>query len=136
MKATVFKLIFVFSVITFSSLIFATPHAGTAESGAAANVVQNPSTVDKKITLTLSDTETNYFIKESAFREFIKRGKDKMKSFGQKLTFVFSNYSKIPSEIANALNHLTGGRGPEHLAEVFLLFFADARRRARHGKTF
>ena len=122
MRTSALKMIPAFFLITLSILILATLRAGAAESGYTDNIVQNSATVAKGKTLSPSDTEKRFLIKESAFREFFKRGKDKLQLFGQKLTFVFSNYSEIPSEIVQALNHLTGGKGPGHLAEVFLLF--------------
>ena len=122
MRTSALKMIAAFFLITFSILILATLRVGAVETGATDNIAQNPATAAKGETLTPSDTQKSFLIKESAFREFFKRGKDKLKTFGQKLTFVFSNYAEIPSEIARALNHLTGGKGPGHLAEVFLLF--------------
>ena len=122
MRTSALKMIAVFFLITCSILILATLRAGAVESGTTDNIAPNSATVAKGETLTPPDTEKSFLIKESAFREFFKRGKDKLKLFGQKLTFVFSTYAEIPSEVARALNHLTGGRGPGHLAEVFLLF--------------
>jgi hypothetical protein len=81
--------------------------AGAAESGTTDNIVQNPATVVKGDALTPADSEKSFLFKESAFREFFKHGKDKLKLFGQKLTAVFSNYPAIPSEIIKALSHLT-----------------------------
>jgi hypothetical protein len=111
-----------FLLITFSILVLAAMRAGAAESGTTDNIVQNPATVVKGDALTPADSEKSFLFKESAFREFFKHGKDKLKLFGQKLTAVFSNYPAIPSEIVKALSHLTGGKGPGHLVEVFLLF--------------
>jgi small-conductance mechanosensitive channel len=64
----------------------------------------------------------NNLIEESAFHRFFKPAKDNLNVFGQQLTFVFSNYSKVPPEIAKALNHLTGGKGMGHLTKISLLF--------------
>ena len=122
MRTSSLKMIAVLFLITFSILNFGALQAGAAEPGTADNVVKNPATVAKGNERTASDSENGFFMNESVFREFFKHGKDKLKLFGQKLTFVFSNYSKIPSEIVKTLNHLTGGRGPGHLTEVFLLF--------------
>ena len=122
MKMTAPKLISAFLLITFSILIVTTLGVDAAEPGTVDNVGQNPVTAVKLDTLSSPDTKIGYLIKEAAFREFFKSGKDKLKLFGQKLTAVFSNYPEIPSEIFKALNHLTGGKGPGHLAEVFLLF--------------
>ena len=116
------KLISALLLITFSILIISTLRVGAAEPGIVDTVGQNPVTAAKVDTLASTDTKNSYLIKEAAFREFFKSGKDKLKLFGQKFTAVFSNYSEIPSEIIKALNHLTGGKGPGHLVEVFLLF--------------
>ena len=125
MRTSALKMIAAFLLIAFSILILATLRVGAAaaESGNTDNTVQNPAPVAKGETFSPSDFEKSFLIKETAFREFFKRGKDKLKLFGQKLTAVFSNYPEIPSDIVQALNHLTGGKGPGHLVEVFLLFF-------------
>jgi len=122
MNTSALKMISAFFLITLSILIVATLRAEAAEPGTVANVVKNPATAAKGETLTPSETEYSHFIKDSAFRQFFKRGKDKLNLFGQKLTAVFSNYPEIPSENIKALNHLTGGKGAGHLGEVFLLF--------------
>ena len=109
-------------LISVGIMTLATHQAYTAESGIAENVVTNPASVPKVDTLAPVDTKMGFRIEESAFREFFKRAKGKLTFFGQKFTAVFSNYPKIPSEIIKALNHLTGGKGPGHLAEVFFLF--------------
>ncbi|MDX2502564.1 MAG: hypothetical protein QNL14_18925, partial [Deltaproteobacteria bacterium] len=122
MRTSALKTTAAYFLITFSILILATLRAGAAESGTTDNIVQNPATVAKGDGLTPSESEKSFLFKESAFREFFKHGKEKLKLFGSKLTAVFTNYPKIPSEIIKALNHLTGGKGPGHLVEVFLLF--------------
>ena len=122
MRTSALKMIAAFFLITFSILILATLRAGATESGTADNIVQNPAIAAKGDELTPSESEKSFLFMESAFREFFKHGKDKLKLFGSKLTAVFTNYPKIPSEIIKALNHLTGERGLGHLAKVFLLF--------------
>ena len=86
------KLISAFLLITFTTL-----GVDAAEPGTVDNVGQNPATAAKLDTLSSPDTKIGYLIKEAAFREFFKSGKDKLKLFGQKLTAVFSNYPEIPS---------------------------------------
>ena len=116
------KMIAVFFLIIFSFQGIASFHAGAAEKDTAGSAVMSPATVTQGNTPAASGTEKGFLLEESAFREFFKRGKDKLKIFGQKFLAVFSNYPAIPSEIAKALNHLTGGKGLGHLVEVFLLF--------------
>jgi hypothetical protein len=73
-------------------------------------------------TKALSVTENNYLIEKSTYHRFFTRAKDNLNLFGQQLTFVFSNYSEVSSEIGKALNHLTGGKGMGHLIKISLLF--------------
>jgi len=61
-------------------------------------------------------------IEESAFSQFFKDAKAKLDTFGQQLTFVFSNYPAVPSEIAKSINDLTGGEGFGQLMKILLLF--------------
>ena len=122
MRTSALKMIAAYFLITFSILILTTLRVGATESGTTDNSVQNSAAVAKGDALTPSEPAKSFLFKENAFREFFKHGKDKLKLFGSKLTAVFSNYPKIPSEIVKALNHLAGDRGPGHLAEVFLLF--------------
>jgi hypothetical protein len=56
-------------------------------------------------TKALSVTENNYLIEKSTYHRFFTRAKDNLNLFGQQLTFVFSNYSEIPSEIGKAFNY-------------------------------
>ena len=123
MRTSALKVIAAFFLIIFSIFIHASPQAGAVESGITDNIVQNAAIVAKDDAPKASNFNNIFHIKETAFRAFFKRGKDKLKLFGQKFTAVFSNYPAIPSEIIKALNHLTGGKGPGHLVEVFLLFF-------------
>jgi len=115
MKTTVQKMISAFFFIIFSILIVTTFRAHADETGTGDNFVQNSSAAAKQDTQAISGTENKYFIEESTYHRFFKRAKDNLNLFGQQLTFVFSNYSKVPSEIVKALNHLTGGKGMGHL---------------------
>jgi len=106
LKLSVFLLIF---TISFSTAFAAqTNETGLIASG--------------QDTRALSVTENNYLIEKSTYHRFFTRAKDNLNLFGQQLTFVFSNYSQAPSEIVNALNHLTGGKGMGHLIKISLLF--------------
>jgi hypothetical protein len=116
------KMIAVFFLITISIQGIAPFHAGAAEQDTAGSAVTSPAAVAQGNTPATSDTKNSFLLEEYAFREFFKRGKDKLKIFGRKFLAVFSNYPAIPSEIAKALNHLNEGRGPGHLGKVFLLF--------------
>jgi small-conductance mechanosensitive channel len=122
MKTTLQKMISAFLFIIFSILIVTTFRVHAEETGIVDNFVQNSSAAAKPVTQARSGTENKYLIEESAFHRFFKRAKDNLNVFGQQLTFVFSNYSKAPSEIVKALNHLTGGKGMGHLTKISLLF--------------
>ena len=67
-------------------------------------------------------SQTNYFVEESAFHRFIKRGKGHLALIGKRLSFVFAKYAEIPAELVKALGQLTGGRGPGYLVKIILLF--------------
>jgi len=122
MKTTAKKIIPAFFIIIFFISIAATFRADAAEPGSVDEVVQNSTAAVNQETRAPGRSGNNHLIEGSTFSHFFKRAKNNLTLFGQKLTFVFSNYSKIPSEISQALNDLTGGKGPGHLAEVFLLF--------------
>ena len=122
MKMSALKMIAVFFLTTFSFQGIAPIYAGAAELETAGNAVESPAPVTQMNTPATSDTGKGLLLEESAFREFVKRGKDRLQIFGQKFFAVFSNYPAIPSEIAKALNHLTGGKGTGHLVKVFFLF--------------
>ena len=100
-----------FFFIIFSILIVTTLRAHADQTGTIDNFVQNSSAAAKQDAQALSGTENNYPIEKSTYHRFFTRAKDNLNLFGQQLTFVFSNYSQAPSEIVNALNHLTGGKG-------------------------
>jgi small-conductance mechanosensitive channel len=122
MKTTAQKMISAFLFIIFSILIVTTFQVHADETGPVDNFVHNSSAAAKPDTQALSGTENKYLIEESAFHRFFKPTKDNIDLFGQQLIFVFSNYSTAPSEIAEALNHLTGGKGMGHLTKISLLF--------------
>jgi small-conductance mechanosensitive channel len=122
MKTTAQKMISAFFFIIFSILIVTAFQAHADETGTVDNIVQNSSTAAKQDTQALSDTEKKSLMEESAFHRFFKPAKDNLNLFGQRLTFVFSNYSEAPSEIVKALNHLTGAKGMGHLTKISFLF--------------
>jgi len=122
MKPTAANMLTSFLLITFSILMVTSLGAIAAEPGSIDNGDQSSGVIAERDAPTPSDTEVSRIDQDSAFREFVKRGKDKLNVFGQKLSFVFSNYSEIPPELARSLNHLTGGKGSGNLINVLLLF--------------
>ncbi len=113
--ATVFLLI-------FSIILSAASAAQTNETGLIDDSANKPSTAFAQDSIGITNTETKYLIENSAFHRFIKRAKDNLSIFGQRLTFVLAKYSEAPSELVKALNHLIGGKGLGHLAKIILLF--------------
>jgi hypothetical protein len=122
MKTTAQKMTSAFLFVIFSILIVTTFWAHAEETGTVDNFAQNSSAAAKQDTQTLSGLENKFLIEESAFHRFFKPAKDNLNVFGQQLAYVFSHYSAAPSEIAKALNHLTGGKGMGHLTKISLLF--------------
>ena len=108
--------------LIFSILFVTTSGAQADEKDSVDNLTQNSSAAAKQNTLAPSDTEKNSLMEESAFHRFFIPAKDNLNLFAQQLAFVYSNYSKAPSEIFKALNHLTDGRGMGHLTKISLLF--------------
>ncbi len=95
--------------------------AQTTETGLIDESVNKPSTASENGSRGLANPEKKYLIEKSAFHRFFKGAKDNLNVLGQQLTFVFSNYSEVSSEIGNALNHLTGGKGMGHLIKLSFL---------------
>jgi small-conductance mechanosensitive channel len=122
MRTSAAKMITSLCLLTLSIVVFATLQAGAVQSGTVDDIAKNAGPGSTEDALPPPDTENGSLLEESAFHKFVKYGKDKLNIFGQEFFAVFSNYPAIPSEILGALNHLTGGKGPGHLAEVFLLF--------------
>jgi len=115
LSLTVFILLFAFpSGLGFAAQ--ANEPAKVEDSG-----TPSPSTYEK-VAVSLSGSVKKDLIEDSAFHQFIQRGKDNLGGFGQQLAFVYSNYPNVTSEIVNSIHHLTGGKGFGELARITLLF--------------
>ena len=115
LSITVFLLIF----FILLSTVFA---AQTTETGLIDKSANMPSTISGQVSDGITNPGNTYINGESAFHRFFKRAKGNLSALGQRLTYVFSNYSKAPSEIVKALNHLSGGKGIGHLMKLSILF--------------
>ena len=67
-------------------------------------------------------SRTSYFVEESVFHRFLKRGKGHLSLIGQRLSFVFAKYVEVPAELVKALDQLTGGKSPGYLVKIIFLF--------------
>ncbi len=115
LSITVFLLIFF--------IVLSTVYAAQAtETGLIDKSANMPSTMSRQISEGITNPGNTNIIEESAFHRFFKRAKGNLRVFGQRLTYVFSNYAKTPSEIAKALNHLSDGKGIGHLMKLSILF--------------
>ena len=74
------------------------------------------------IALSLGQIEKKNLIEDSIFHQFIQRGKDNLRGFGQKLAAVYANYPNVPSEISGSIRNLTDGKGFGELVKITLLF--------------
>jgi len=122
MKTTPYKMILALVIFISIILIVSTFQAGAAGKSPGNNLVQNSTAALMQESQAQPDAGNEYLFEESAFSRFFKRAKDKLNVFGQQFASVFSNYSKVPSEIAKSLDHLTGGKGMGRLLKMFLLF--------------
>jgi small-conductance mechanosensitive channel len=113
--STVFILIFTLMLGTASAV-------QTNETVLADDSVVKRSKESTQVSKETSKSHTKYLVEESVFHRFIKRGKGHLSLIGQRLSFVFTKYAEVPSELAKALDQLTGGRGPGYLAKIMLLF--------------
>jgi len=109
-------------LLTFTISLGTAFAAQTTETGLIDESADKSSTASSQNSEGISDTEKKYLIEESAYHRFFKRAKGNLTLLGQRLSFVFSNYSKAPSEVVKALYHLTGGKGFGYLIKIFLLF--------------
>ncbi|MCP4627794.1 MAG: mechanosensitive ion channel [bacterium] len=96
--------------------------AQTNEAGLIDAAADKPSTALVQDLKKIPKADTKTLFEESYFHRFIERAKDNLSIIGQRLTFVISKYSEIPSESAKALNHLNDGKGLGHLVKIMLLF--------------
>jgi len=115
MIATVFLLLFTI----FLNPAFA---AQTNEAGLIDDAADKSSTALVQDLKKIPKADTQTLFEGTYFHRFIERAKNNLSTIGQRLTFVISKYSQIPSEISKALNHLNGGKGLGHLVKIILLF--------------
>ena len=98
-------------LLIFSVLLNTVFAAQTTEPGLIDKSANMPSTMSRQVSDGITNTGNTYVNEESAFHRFFKRAKDNLSVLGQRLIYVFSNYSKAPSDIVKALNHLSDGKG-------------------------
>ena len=122
MKTDTSTIVSAFIYMIFIIFFAAAIPAAVKQSGIADNNVQNTSAAAPQNSLALSDEKNSYLFEDSAFGQFFKRAKKNLTLFGQQLAFVFSNYSKVPSEIVKTLENLSDGKGLGNLIKIFLLF--------------
>jgi len=122
MKRTAHPLSPALFLIMFSSLILPMLQTAAAAPGSADTSFQVSSAAADQKAPAGSGLENMNLIEGSAFSHFFNDAKDKLDQFGQQLSFVFSSYPAVPSEVANALNHLTGGKGLGQSIKILLLF--------------
>jgi hypothetical protein len=109
-------------LLLFASITGTGFGAQTNEAGLIDDSADKPSTALVQDLKKISPAESKNIFEESYFHRFIERAKDNLSTVGQRLAFVISKYSEIPSELAKALNYFTGGRGLGNLAKIILQF--------------
>ena len=122
MKKISLRMISIVFFLIFTIILSPAFAVQSNDAGLIDDAVDKPSTAFAQDLNAKSNTDTKYLIEDSAFHRFIKRAKGNLAIFGQRMTFVLSNYSKAPSESVKALSHLAEARGMGQLVKIILLF--------------
>ncbi len=93
----------------------------TSESGIKPKSDLHLATVSQQDSQVPSNSGFKPHYADSAFHQWFKAAKAWLNDFGEQFASVFSNYSKMGTEIGMALSNMTEGQGSSHLFKLILL---------------